>query len=74
MMKTMWNWTKDSPLLTVIATFIITNLITIVVSGGFHLIGLLANMLPTVFMYFLSTIHIEQRELRDKKDPSRVRM
>lgn len=66
--KQIWTTIKHSPVLSVITAFVVTNLITILFTGGIHLIGVLANLFPTVFAYFLSVMYNENRKsvIRDK--------
>lgn len=65
-----FRWTKNSVTLSTIAAFIICNLITIVLTGGFSLLGVLTNLFPTVMAFFLSSMYNESRReklLKEKK-------
>lgn len=58
----LFDWVKTSPVLSAIATFIILNLFSAIFLGGFTLLAFIANLLPTVFSYFLSAMYIENTQ------------
>lgn len=65
-----FRWTKNSVTLSTIAAFIICNLITIILTGGFSILGLITNLFPTIMAFFVSSMYNEQRRenlLKEKK-------
>lgn len=56
-----WGLIKRSPVLSTITALIVTNLITIILTGGFNWILFATNLFPTIFAFFLSSMYNEKR-------------
>lgn len=57
-----FRWTKHSAILTSLATYIMLNVFSVLVLGAFIQLSLITNLLPTVFIFYLSIIYNENRK------------
>jgi hypothetical protein len=60
--KTFFKWTKKSPVLTTLVSYITLNLLTILLTGTFSALGLLTNLFPALMAFFLSSMYNEGRK------------
>ncbi len=62
------KWITRSTILSTITAFIVLNLISVILTGGYSFVTVLANTLPTIFVFILSSIYNEDRKSTvDKK-------
>lgn len=65
--KIVLGWIKRSPFLSTLTAFIVLNLITTILTGGFNWLGLLTNLFPTLMVFFLSSLQNENKKSNVEK-------